>query len=147
MFPSEEIKEKINIVDLIGEYVPLKKAGVNFRAVCPFHTEKTPSFLVSASKQIWHCFGCGLGGDIFEFIKQIEHVEFPEALSILARRAGVEVKKLTPKEVEATKQKDILYEINEKAAGYYQKVLWESNAGKEALDYLRKRGLTEMTIK
>jgi len=146
MFPSEEIKEKINIVDLIGEYVPLKKAGVNFRAVCPFHTEKTPSFLVSASKQIWHCFGCGLGGDIFEFIKQIEGVEFPEALHMLAARAGVILKKPTVEYQKETDQKKTLYAINELAAKYFAKVLAESRSAQAARDYLAKRGLLPETI-
>ncbi|MDP3993610.1 MAG: DNA primase [bacterium] len=146
MYPSEEIKEKINIVDLIGEYVQLKKAGVNFRSVCPFHQEKTPSFLVSPSKQIWHCFGCGLGGDIFEFIKQIEGVEFPEALHMLAARAGVMLKKPTVEYQKETDQKKTLYAINELAARYFAKVLEESQSAKGARDYLAKRGLRPDTI-
>lgn len=146
MLPSEEIKEKINIVDLIGEYVPLRKAGVNFRAVCPFHQEKTPSFLVSPAKQIWHCFGCGLGGDIFEFVKQIEGVEFPEALRILASRAGVVLQKPTADYQKETDEKKVLYEINELAAKYYQAVLQKSQSAEAARQYLQKRGLKPETL-
>lgn len=146
MLPSEEIKDKINIVDLIGEYVPLRKAGVNFRAVCPFHQEKTPSFMVSATKQIWHCFGCGLGGDIFEFVKQSEGVEFPEALRILASRAGVVLQKPTVEYQKETDQKKVLYEINELAARYYQAVLVKSQGAQAAREYLQKRGLKPETI-
>ena len=146
MFPSEEIKEKINIVDLIGEYVQLKKAGVNFRAVCPFHQEKTPSFLVSPVKQIWHCFGCSLGGDVFEFIKQIEGVEFPEALHMLASRAGVVLRRSTVEYQKETDQKKALLAINELAAKYFAKVLAESQSASEARDYLNKRGLKPETV-
>lgn len=146
---TEEIKSRLNIVEVLGGYIQLKKAGTNYKAVCPFHNEKTPSFMVSASKQIWHCFGCGLGGDIFEFIKQIENVEFPQALRMLADRAGVELRKPTAQEVELGKQRDSLHEINQAAAVYYQKVLWESPSiqAREALEYLRKRGLSDQTIK
>src|SRR3990167_11481470 len=132
MLPSEEIKEKINIVDLIGEYVQLKKAGVNYRALCPFHHEKSGSFMVSPAKQIWHCFGCGLGGDIFEFVKQMEGVEFPEALEILASRAGITLKR--PDVSYQPDQKKVLYEINNWAALYYSKVLGESKAAQTARD-------------
>ncbi|MEJ0021826.1 MAG: CHC2 zinc finger domain-containing protein [Candidatus Doudnabacteria bacterium] len=79
--PIDEIKSRLTITEVLGDYIQMKKAGTNFKAVCPFHSEKTPSLMVSPSKQIWHCFGCGLGGDIFEFIKLIENVEFPEALA------------------------------------------------------------------
>jgi DNA primase len=147
MLPSEEIKDKINIVDLIGEYVPLKKAGVNYRAVCPFHQEKTPSFMVSSTKQIWHCFGCGLGGDIFEFVKQIEGVEFPEALHILATRAGITLQRPTVEYQQQTDQKKTLLAINELAAKFYAKILAESQTAQGARDYLKKRGFRPETIK
>ncbi len=145
--PIEEIKSRLNVVDVVQDFVQLKKAGTNYKGLCPFHSEKSGSFMVSATKQIWHCFGCGLGGDVFEFIKQIENIEFAEALKILADRAGVELKKPTFEQIEGDKKKDVLYEINFAAARYFAKVLWESNAGAEALDYLRRRGLSDQTIK
>lgn len=147
MLHLEEIKQRIGIVDLVSEYVQLRKAGVNFRALCPFHQEKTPSFLISPTKQIWHCFGCSLGGDIFEFIKQIEGVEFPEALQILAARAGVELKRPTVEYKKEQDQKKVLYEINDWAAKYYQAVLEKSPVAEEARLYLQKRGLKEETLK
>lgn len=143
----DEIKSRLNITEVLADYIQLRKAGTNFKAVCPFHTEKTPSFVISPVKQIWHCFGCGLGGDIFEFIKQIENVEFSQALRILADRAGVELRKPSITELKMIDEKEVLVEINEQAAVYFQKVLWESKAGAEALDYLRKRGLSDKTIK
>src|SRR5580704_7899443 len=86
-----QIREKIDIVSFISEFIPLKKAGRNFKANCPFHGEKTPSFVVSPERQIWHCFGCGKGGDAFTFLMEYEHMEFPEALRILADRTGVKL--------------------------------------------------------
>lgn len=145
--PIDEIKSRLSITEVLSDYIQLKKAGTNFKAVCPFHNEKTPSFMVSPSKQIWHCFGCGLGGDIFEFVKLSENVEFPEALKILADRAGIELKKPTVEQIELGEKKNVLYEINLAAAKYYARVLWESESSKEALTYLRNRGLTDQTIK
>ena len=142
----QEIKDRLPITEVLADYIQLKKAGVNYKAVCPFHSEKTASFVVSPAKQIWHCFGCGLGGDIFEFIKLAENVEFAEALKILADRAGVELRRPTEQEIQVQKKKGDLYEINDAAAKYYERVLWESEAAKPALDYLKKRGLTDRTI-
>jgi len=132
----EEIKSKIDLVDLISSYLPLKKAGRNFKALCPFHSEKTPSFFVSPERQIWHCFGCGAGGDIFGFVMRIEGVEFAEALRILAQRAGVTLKQISP---QLKDKKDRLYEINRLANLFYQKILLKTSYGKEALDYLLKK--------
>lgn len=145
--PIQQIKDRLSVTDVLADYIQMKKAGANFKAVCPFHNEKTPSFMVSPSKQLWRCFGCGLGGDIFEFIKLAENVEFPEALKILADRAGIELKKPTAEEIKTTAKRHTLYDINASAAKYFEKVLWESRSGNEALMYLRGRGLNDQTIK
>lgn len=141
--PSEEIKQKIDIVDLIREYVPIKPAGLNFRGACPFHREKTPSFMVSPEKQIWHCFGCGKGGDIFSFIMEIENVEFAEALRILAPKAGVVLRKQDPK---LTSQKNRVSDIMELARRFYHKNLLENREAASAREYLKKRGIDDEII-
>jgi len=89
MDQASEVREKIDIVSFISEYLPLKKMGRNFKANCPFHNEHTPSFIISPERQIWHCFGCGKGGDAFTFLMEYENMEFPEALRALAKKAGV----------------------------------------------------------
>ncbi|MDP4000788.1 MAG: DNA primase [bacterium] len=144
--PVEEIKSKLNVTEVLSDYLEMKKSGTNFKAICPFHSEKTPSFMISPAKQIWHCFGCGLGGDIFEFIKLSENIEFGEALKILADRAGIELVKPTVESIQANKKRNVLYEINQAALEYYQKVLTQSSQAKEALSYLKDRGLTDQTI-
>lgn len=136
----QEIKEKLNIVDVISGYIRLQKAGINHKGLCPFHNEKTPSFMVSPSRQNWHCFGCAEGGDIFTFIQKIEGVEFPEALKILAEKAGVTLKYGDPK---LRTEKDRIYEICEKATQFFAASL--NNAGAVS-DYLRKRGAREETV-
>ena len=88
---AQDIKDRINIVDLIGEYIRTQKAGANWKALCPFHHEKSPSFMINEEKQIWHCFGCGKGGDVFGFLMEIEGIDFKEALKILAEKTGVEL--------------------------------------------------------
>ncbi len=143
--PIEEIKNKIDIVELISEYVQLKQTGVNYRALCPFHTEKAPSFFVSPERQIWHCFGsCNEGGDIFKFIMKIESIDFPEALKILAKRAGVE---LARADYHLTSLRTKLLDITRLAASFYHLVLLKSSLGQRARQYLAERGLTEETIK
>jgi len=126
--------------------LPLKKAGVNFKARCPFHDEKTPSFYVNPARQIWHCFGCSLGGDIFEFVKNIEAVEFPQALERMAEKAGVTLERRAMHASESPDKKKILYELNDLAARYYNKVLLESKAAEEAREYLKKRNFSFATI-
>jgi len=138
----EEIKQKIDIVDLISGYLELKKSGVNYRALCPFHSEKTPSFFVSPEKQIWHCFGCQKGGDHYTFLMEMEGLEFYDALKLLADRAGVTLRRLDP---QITKQKNILSEINEVAANFYHGVL-KSKYGARSRAYLEGRGIQSKTI-
>lgn len=141
--PSDEIKSKLDIVDVIREYIQLKAAGLNFRASCPFHREKTPSFMVSPEKQIWHCFGCGKGGDMFSFIMEIEGLNFVEALRLLAKKAGVVLKKADPA---FASKRNALLDILELSVKYYHQVLTGSPAGLEARRYLRERALSDETI-
>ncbi len=140
----DEIKARVDIVDLIGEYIRLKQAGTNnWRALCPFHNEKTPSFMVSRDKQIFHCFGCGEGGDIFSFVQKMEGIEFPEALRLLAQRAGV---KLVVQDPKLTSQKNRLLDICELAVNFWHKTLLESQTAQKARDYLGKRQVSEQII-
>ncbi len=139
----EEVKSKIDIIDLISEYIQLKPAGTSFKALCPFHREKTPSFFVSPERQIWHCFGCGKGGSIFDFIMEIEGLDFPEALRILAGRAGVKLEKF---DSQAISQKTKLLDICHLSARFYHKILLESPLAEPVRRYLKQRGMNKKTI-
>src|SRR5476651_1289378 len=140
------IREKIDLVSLISEYIPLKKAGQNFKTNCPFHNEKSPSFVVSPERQIWHCFGCQKGGDAFSFLMEYENMEFPEALRALAKKAGVELKSFKF-DNQLTSEKEQIYGLNRHALKFYQYVLLKHNLGKPALAYLReKRTMSENLI-
>ncbi|MGA2911799.1 MAG: DNA primase [Candidatus Levyibacteriota bacterium] len=141
-----EIREKIDIVSFIGDFLPLKKAGRNFKTTCPFHNEKTPSLIISPERQIWHCFGCGKGGDVYTFLMEYENMEFPEALRSLAKRAGVTLKESSFKQSEYS-EKENIFAVNNHALKFYHYVLTELPAGKEALSYLlRKRKINQGII-
>jgi len=140
---AAEVKGRLNIVDVVGETVSLRKAGTTFKGLCPFHGEKTPSFVVTPARDSWHCFGCGLGGDVFSFVMQREGLSFPEALRQLAARAGVELDERTRRD---DVRKARLREVMEAAIAFYHAVLTGTRVGRPALDYLRGRGFTDATI-
>ncbi|MBD3300665.1 MAG: DNA primase [Candidatus Moranbacteria bacterium] len=136
----EEIKSKLNIVELVSNYIRLNKAGANHKALCPFHNEKTPSFMVSEEKQIFHCFGCGKGGDIFTFVQEIEGLNFREALELLAQRAGVKLEKRSFKSKKDDDNSNRLREIMGLAVREYMRNL-RLESGLEVRNYLKKRGV------
>ncbi len=140
---AAEVKSKLSIVDVVGEAVTLKKAGTTYKGLCPFHGEKTPSFVVTPARESWHCFGCGEGGDIFSFVMRREGLTFPEALKRLAARAGIEVDERTTRE-DARKAR--LREVLEQAIAFYHAVLTQSKVGAPALEYLHGRGFMDETI-
>ena len=140
---AAEVKSKLSVVEVVGETVSLKKAGTTYKGLCPFHGEKTPSFVVTPARESWHCFGCGLGGDIFSFVMQRDGVAFPEALRTLAQRAGVEIDERTKRE-DAHKAR--LRQVLDHAIAFYHAVLTSSRTGGHALTYLHDRGFTDETI-
>jgi DNA primase len=143
----DQIKDRLDIVEVIQPYVPLKKAGRNYKGLCPFHSEKTPSFVVFPETGTWHCFGaCGTGGDIFTFLMKRENIDFGEALRILAQRAGVELEPASPEAAEAEKRRDLLREINAATANYFHHLFSKSDEAGRARAYLEKRGLVHDTI-
>ncbi len=140
---AAEVKSKLSIVDVVGEAVQLRKAGTTLKGLCPFHGEKTPSFVVTPARESWHCFGCGEGGDIFSFVMRRESLTFPEALKRLAAKAGIEIDERTSREdARKARQREVL----EQAVAFYHVVLTSSKTGAAALEYLHGRGFTDETI-
>jgi DNA primase len=146
MSAIDEVKQRIDIVEIIGQYVTLTKSGRNFRALCPFHNEKTPSFFVFPDRQSWHCFGaCNTGGDTFAFLMKKENMDFPEALRRLADKVGVTLP--SSREVDTKKEaRERFYQVNDIASQYYHSLLTTSASGERARAYLKSRGLTGASI-
>ena len=136
--PVEQIKARLGIADVVESYIKLEKAGANFKARCPFHSEKTPSFVVSPARETFHCFGCNKSGDIFNFVEEIEGLDFAGALRVLADKAGVELKKEGSWDKKKRSEKDDLFEVMELAAVWFVGHIYNN---KEVAEYLKKRGL------
>ncbi len=137
-----EVREQTDIVELISQYVSLKRSGVNHMGLCPFHSEKSPSFSVNSARQFFHCFGCGVGGDAFSFLMQIEGLTFPDAVRRLAERIGIDLEErtLSPEEEQRQRQRERLYRVNEVAASYFHQLLMDHPAGAVARTYMKTRG-------
>jgi DNA primase len=143
-----DVKQRVDIVELVADYVPLQKAGRNFKALCPFHSEKNPSFFVFPDQQTWHCFGaCNTGGDVFSFIMKKEGIDFGQALHLLAQRAGIVLREATETEKAKDEETKRLFEINELASEYYHHLLLDTAVGEKARSYLDSRKITLETIK
>ncbi len=142
----EEIRNRCDIVDIISGYVHLKPAGKGFKGLCPFHEEKTPSFMVSPEKQLFHCFGCGEGGNIFNFLMKYEKLSFFEAVKMLAQKSGVTLPVDEEKENILHKKKERLYKLNNLVANYYRECLFRINQGKKVINYFKKRGINDTGV-
>ncbi len=142
----DEIRNRLDIVELISEYVSLKPSGKGYKGLCPFHQEKTPSFMVDSGRQIFHCFGCGEGGNIFTFIMKMEKVKFPEAVKILADKAGIALPTFENQNIKIAPDRELIFRLNEIAADYYHRNLFSAQ-GKSARQYLWKRNFSEEIIK
>jgi len=142
----DEVKQKTDIVEVVGQYASLKKSGRNFRALCPFHSEKNPSFFIYPEQQSWHCFGaCNTGGDVFAFVMKKENIDFGEVLRLLAQRAGVTIPSKFETEAKG-KEKERLYQLNQAAAQYFHNSLVNSPTGEKARNYIAGRNLTPNTV-
>ncbi len=143
------IRERSDIVEVIGSYLPLRRSGANYLGVCPFHQEKTPSFNVNAPRQIFHCFGCGVGGNVFSFLMRMEGLSFPEAVKRLGEKAGITVEEteVTPADRQRRDQRERLYRINEAACAFYHQLLLDDAAGAPGRRYLRQRGYEAETVR
>ncbi|MBU0998784.1 DNA primase [Patescibacteria group bacterium] len=142
--PVDKIKERLSIEEVVSSYIKLEKAGANLKARCPFHNEKTPSFFISPDRGTYYCFGCGASGDIFSFVEEFEGLDFKGALKLLANRAGVILEPYNKEAKEDKGEKEKLYEVMEEASLFFEKNLTKN---KEVLEYLKKRGLEDKTIK
>ena len=139
-----EIRDRASIVEVISDYVTLKKAGRNYMGLCPFHAEKTPSFTVSEEKGIFHCFGCQTGGSVFQFLMHYDQLTFPEAVERVAKRYGITIERMErPEAQREAGERELFYHINETVAAHYQRILLTRPEGKKALDYLKARGVDE----
>ena len=146
--PQEKIdavREATDIIDLISGYANLKKRGKNYVGLCPFHSEKTPSFTVSPDKQVYHCFGCGVGGNVFTFVMEHEKISFAEAVRFLADRAGITLPSPSPEAEAAASEAETLYNVMRLAARFFYNSLIESPEGRFALDYFHGRGFSDET--
>jgi DNA primase len=146
---AERVKQQADIVRVVGEYVRLKKSGQNFTGLCPFHAEKSPSFAVHPTKQIYHCFGCGVGGDVFKFVMEMDKVAFPEAIRIVAEKCGIAIprpKASSPEERKENQQRTLLVEMHREAQTFYVQQLGGTLEGKAARAYLEDRGLDKDAI-
>ena len=146
----DEIYNRADIVEVVSDFVSLRKAGVNYKGLCPFHNEKTPSFVVSPSKGICHCFSCGKGGNVIHFLMEHEQMTYPEALRWLAQKYNIRIeeKELSPQELEARGKRESLFIVNEWANNYFQDNLYNNDEGVTyGLGYLRNRGLRDDIIR
>ncbi|MGM0498690.1 MAG: DNA primase [Bacillota bacterium] len=143
----DELKENVDIVDLVSDYLELKKTGNRYKGLCPFHSEKTPSFFVNPDNNFYHCFGCGAGGDSINFVMEIENLTFIESIKMLAERSGMELPDMSNQQRQVYKEREELFSLNKLAARFYNYLLTDTNMGKEALEYLNDRGFDENDIK
>src|SRR5579875_339576 len=143
----EELRERASIVEVVGAHVRLKRAGRNYVGLCPFHNEKTPSFSVNAERGFFHCFGCGAGGTVFDFVMRLEGLTFPEAVQSLARRYGVTLPETHEPGGPAPGEREAMYRANEFAAAYFSHVLWKTPSGETARVYLKSRAIADETAR
>ncbi len=145
----QEIRDRVDIVEVVSGYLPLKRSGVNHQGLCPFHQEKSPSFNVNASRQIFHCFGCGVGGNVFSFVMRMEGLSFPDAVRRLGEKVGVEVEEeaVSPAEIRRREVRERLLRVNDAAGAFYHHLLLEDEAGASGRRYLRQRGYAGETVR
>ena len=143
-----EIRDRSSVLEVVSDYVTLKKTGKNYKGLCPFHSEKTPSFMVNEEKQIFHCFGCGEGGDVFTFLMKVGHFSFPQAVEELAKRYGVKLpsREISPSQKKEEAKREVLFQINQIASEYFHEILTQRQEGEEGRKYLSHRGISPEVI-